>query len=217
MVLLKSTLFVKITPMTDKESLEAMSPENAIQRLLEGNLRYCTSKGMNRDLIQEVADSTNAQYPFAIVLGCIDSRVPVEILFDQGVGDLFVARVAGNFENNDIIASMEYACKVVGSKLIVVLGHESCGAVKAACDNVEMGHITALLDRIKPAISKATFNGDVSSKNKECVDEVAKSNVSLTMARIREKSAILKNLERAGEIKIIGAFYQVHSGEVHLL
>jgi len=208
---------VKYIPMTDKKSLADMTPDSAIQELLDGNLRYCTNKGKQRNLLQEVAETATGQFPYAIILGCIDSRVPIEILFDQGVGDLFVARVAGNFENNDIIASMEYACKVVGSKVIVVLGHESCGAVKAACDNVEMGHITALLDRIKPAISTATFEGEVSSKNKECVDAVAKSNVELTMERIRDKSTILRNLEGAGEINIIGAFYQVQSGEVHLL
>ncbi len=203
--------------MTSKESLVSMSPEKAIQMLLNGNLRYCTNKSKNRDLLQEVSDSKSAQFPFAIVLGCVDSRVPVELLFDQGVGDLFVARVAGNFENNDIVASMEYACNVVGSKLIMVLGHESCGAVKAACDNVEMGHITALLDRIKPAITNATFEGEVSSNNKKCVDAVSKSNVALTISRIREKSNILNELEKTGKIKIVGAFYQVHSGEVHLL
>ena len=203
--------------MTNKEYLASMTPEKAIQVLLEGNLRYCTNKGKHRDLMKEVENTATGQYPFAIVLGCIDSRVPVELLFDQGVGDVFVARVAGNFENDDIIASMEFASNVVGSKLVMVLGHESCGAVKAACDNVEMGHITALLDRIKPAISNATFEGEVSSKNMECVDEVAKSNVALTMQRIREKSLILKNLETAGKIKIVGAFYQVQSGEVHLL
>ena len=203
--------------MTSKKKSENMTPDKAIQELLDGNLRFCTNKGKQRNLMKEVENTSNGQFPFAIVLGCIDSRVPVELLFDQGVGDLFVARVAGNFENNDIIASMEYACSVVGSKVIVVLGHESCGAVKAACDNVEMGHITALLDRIKPAIAKASFEGEVSSENQECVDEVAKSNVTMTMKRIREKSSILKNLEKEGKIKIIGAFYQVQSGEVHLL
>lgn len=216
LVLLEIT-FLENSLMTKKDLLASMTPDKAIQELLDGNLRYCTNKGKERDLMKEVESTSSGQFPFAIVLGCIDSRVPVELLFDQGIGDLFVARVAGNFENDDIIASMEYACEVVGSKVIMVLGHESCGAVKAACDNVEMGHITALLDRIKPAISNATFKGEVSSKNKVCVDEVAKTNVGLTIQRIKEKSAILNKLEKEANIKIVGAFYHLQSGEVHLL
>lgn len=201
----------------DKIGLDAMTPEKAIQKLLDGNLRYYTRKGEKRDLMHEVKTTADGQFPFAIVLGCIDSRVPVELLFDQGVGDLFVARVAGNFENNDIIASMEYACNVVGSKVVMVLGHESCGAVKAACDDVEMGHITGLLNRIKPAITESNIEGEISSNNSECVETVAKTNVGLTMQRIREKSDILRNLEKNGVIKIIGAYYHVQSGKVHLL
>jgi len=203
--------------MSDKKRLDAITPDLAIKELIDGNLRFRKHEHINRDFMDEVQRSADKQYPFAIILGCIDSRVPVEILFDQGVGDLFITRIAGNFENNDIIASMEYACNVVGSKLIMVLGHENCGAVKATCDNVKMGYITALLDRIKPAIAATKISGEVSSKNKKCVDDVAKTNVILTIKRIREKSTILRKLEESGAIKIVGAFYQVHSGEVNLL
>jgi len=194
-----------------------MTPELAIKELIDGNLRFRKHEHITRDFMDEVQKSAAKQYPYAIILGCIDSRVPIEILFDQGVGDLFITRVAGNFENTDILASMEYACNVVGSKLIMVLGHESCGAVKATLDDVKMGHITDLVSRIKPAIAATEINGAMSSKNKKCVDAVAKANVDLTIKRIKEKSPILKELEAQGKIKIVGAFYQVHSGEVRLL
>ncbi len=167
--------------------------------------------------MEEVARTALKQYPFAIILGCIDSRVPVEILFDQGVGDLFVARVAGNFENNDILASMEYACAVTGSKLIMVLGHEGCGAIKAACDDVQMGHITELVARIQPAIEQTHIEGAKSSKNKHCVNDVAKTNVQLTLQRIREKSPLLRKLELQEKIKIVGAFYEISTGRVSIL
>lgn len=203
--------------MSDKKRLDSITPDLAIQELLDGNLRFRKHEHITRDFMDEVQKSATQQYPFAIILGCIDSRVPVEILFDQGVGDLFITRVAGNFENTDIIASMEYACNVVGSKLIMVLGHENCGAVKATCDDVKMGHITELVSRIKPAIAATKIRGEVSSKNKKCVDDVAKTNVALTIRRIKEKSAILNKLEGEGKIKIVGAFYHVHSGEVRLL
>lgn len=203
--------------MDKKERLASSTPELALQELVEGNARFVKNQPLKRDLLKEVHDSAGDQYPFAIVLGCVDSRVPIEILFDQGVGDLFITRIAGNFENNDIIAGMEYACEVVGSKLIMVLGHESCGAVKAACDKVEIGHITALLNRIKPAIEATKIKGEISSKNKKCVDDVAKTNVKLTIDRIREKSTILNDLEKGGTIKIVGAFYSVSTGKVSLL
>ncbi len=203
--------------MSDKKRLNSMTPDLAIQELLDGNLRFRKHEHVSRDFMDEVQRSAMQQYPYAIILGCIDSRVPVEILFDQGVGDLFISRIAGNFENNDIIAGMEYACNVVGSKLIMVLGHENCGAVKATCDDVKMGHITELVNRIKPAIAATKISGEVSSKNKKCIDDVAKTNVTLTIKRIRKKSPILKGLEKSGDIKIVGAFYHVHSGEVRLL
>jgi carbonic anhydrase len=143
--------------------------------------------------------------------------VPVEIVFDQGVGDIFVARVAGNFENTDILGSMEYSCKVAGSKLVFVLGHEACGAVKAACDDVELGNITHLLGNIKPAVKATETDGERSSKNDSFVADVVENNVKLTMQRIREKSPILKEMEENGEIKIVGGVYSISTGKVSLL
>ena len=200
--------------MNHKEKLKAMSPNKAIKELKNGNKRFVTNQNSKRDYIEEVKNSSENQYPFAIVLGCVDSRVPVEILFDQGVGDIFVTRIAGNFETNTIIAGMEYACKVVGSKLIVVLGHENCGAVKATCDNVKLGHITELISHIKPAIAKTKINGELNSKNKKAVNAIAKTNVQLTIKRILEKSSILNDMNDAGTIKIVGAYYKVSTGEV---
>ena len=200
--------------MSTKKILSQLSPEKALQQLKDGHKRFINHEHITRDFMQEVSETSEEQFPFAIILGCIDSRVPVEILFDQGIGDLFVTRVAGNFENDDIIASMEYACAVTGSKLIVVLGHEGCGAIKAACDDVKMGHITGLLENLKPAIAATKIEGEISSKNKACVDAVSKTNVTLTIARIREKSQILRTLEEKGEIKIVNAFYSINTGKL---
>jgi len=161
--------------------------------------------------------ATGGQYPKAIILSCVDSRVPVETVFDQGIGDVFVARVAGNFENTDILGSMEYACKVAGSKLVFVLGHESCGAVSAACDGVELGNITHLLKNLKPAVEAVETDGKRDSTNKEFVHDVVQKNVELTMDRVREKSSILKSMEEKEEIKIVGGVYSLQTGEVELL
>ena len=203
--------------MSKKEILNLLSPDEALQKLIDGNLRFRKSEHINRDFMKETQDTAGEQYPFAIILGCIDSRVPVEILFDQGVGDLFVTRVAGNFENDDILASLEFACKVVGSKLIMVLGHEDCGAIKAACDGIEVGHITSLINNIKPAIVNTKIIGDSTSENKKYINDVAKSNVQLTIKRIREKSSIINFLEQEGRIKIVGAYYNIDLGKVSLL
>jgi len=203
--------------MSKKEILNQLSPDEALQKLIDGNLRFRKSEHINRDFMKETQDTAGEQYPFAIILGCIDSRVPVEILFDQGVGDLFVTRVAGNFENGDILASLEFACKVVGSKLIMVLGHEDCGAIKAACDGIEVGHITSLINNIKPAIVKTKVVGNSTSENKKYINDVAKSNVHLTIRRIREKSSIINSLEKEGRIKIVGAYYNIDLGEVSLI
>ncbi len=200
--------------MSTKKILATLTPDQAIQNLKDGHERFRNHEHITRDFLKEVEETSEKQFPFAIILGCIDSRVPVEILFDQGIGDLYVTRVAGNFENSDILASMEYACKVTGSKLVVVLGHESCGAVKAACDHVEFGHITSLLGRIGPAIARTEVEGEISSKNEKFVNDVAKTNVRLTIQRVREKSVILKELEQKGEIKIVGAYYSLSDGKV---
>ena len=187
-----------------------MKPAKALERLLEGNRRF-VEQGMDEQEYQEQVNQTaGGQYPFAAVLGCIDSRVPSELVFDQGIGDIFNARVAGNVVNEDILGSLEYACKVAGSKLILVLGHTSCGAVGAAVNQVELGNITALLSKIKPALPGT---GDASME----VDEVAKRNVHLSIRRIREESKILAEMESKGEILIKGAMYDVSSGKVSLL
>lgn len=203
--------------MNKKEILHQLTPELALQKLIEGNLRFQKSEHINRDFMQETREAAAEQYPFAIILGCIDSRVPVEILFDQGVGDLFVTRIAGNFENDDILASLEFACEVVGSKLIMVLGHEDCGAIKAACDGINVGHLSGLITNIKPAITRTKIVGDVTSENKNYINDVAKTNVQLTIQRIREKSDIINKLEQHGKIKIVGAYYNLDLGKVCLL
>jgi carbonic anhydrase len=195
---------------TSKELQEQMKPSEALERLLEGNRRF-VEQGMEEQEYQEQVNQTaGGQFPFAAVLGCIDSRVPSELVFDQGIGDIFNSRVAGNVVNEDILGSLEYACKVAGSKLILVLGHTSCGAVGAAVNQVELGNITALLSKIKPALP------DTSDASME-VDEVAIRNVHLSIRRIREESKILAEMESNGEILIRGAMYDVSSGRVSLL
>jgi carbonic anhydrase len=193
-----------------KEIQENMTPEQALERLLEGNRRFRKNRPARPDLAAQVKDTASGQNPFASVLGCIDSRAPSELIFDQGIGDLFNARVAGNIVNEDILGSLEYACHVAGSKLILVLGHTSCGAVTAACNHVEMGNITALLSKIAPAVNAfGSAHADV--------DEVAMENVRLNIRRIREESEILANMEATGEIQIRGAMYDVATGKVTLL
>lgn len=202
--------------LTAKEQ-SALTPDMVIKNLLEGNKRYMNNDITPRDYPAMIRKSTNSQYPEAIVLSCIDSRVPVEDVLDEGIGDIFVARVAGNFANTDIIGSMEYACKVAGSKLILVLGHEHCGAIKSAIDDVELGNITHLLSNIKPAIDNLDdFDGVKSSKNEDYIHAVCEQNVLNTIAEIRAKSPILKSMEENGEIKIVGAIYNMITGEINI-
>lgn len=186
-----------------------MTPAAAVEQLKAGNERFLTGKGLSRDYPGEVNDTAGGQFPFAAILGCIDSRATAEQLFDQGVGDLFNARVAGNIVNEDILGSLEYACYVAGAKLILVLGHTACGAVTAATQRVELGHITALLSRITPAVDHAQDGASV--------DEVAEQNVIYSIERIRNDSAILKDMEQAGKILILGAMYDVATGKVRFL
>lgn len=200
-----------------KEEQDALTPDMVIQSFKEGNERFTRNDLTARNHSELVRKSTNAQYPKAIVLSCVDSRVPVEDVFDRGIGDIFVARVAGNFVNEDILGSMEFACKVSGSKLILVMGHEHCGAVKAAIDKVELGNITPMLEKIRPAVEKVEYSGEKSSKNEEFVSKVCESNVIHTMETIRERSPILKEMEDNGEIKIIGAVYDMDSGIVSMM
>jgi len=202
-----------------KDVQSALTPSSVLNDLLEGNQRFINNKTEATDNSALVKQTTTGQFPKAVILSCIDSRVPVETVLDQAIGDVFVARVAGNFENTDILGSLEYSCKVAGSKLVLVLGHESCGAVKAACDGVELGNITALLDNILPAVRKSAneIEGETNSSNKEFVAKTVENNVKLTIQRIREKSPILKSLEDQGDISIVGAVYSLQSGEVNLL
>ncbi|CAI8259596.1 MAG: Carbonic anhydrase 2 [Polaribacter sp. SA4-10] len=199
------------------ETQSAISPNKAIELLKEGNARFVKNKEVSRDLLAQVTDTSTGQYPFATILSCIDSRVSSEIIFDQGIGDIFSARVAGNFVNEDILGSMEFACKLAGTKVVVVLGHTACGAVKGACDDAKLGNLTALLSKIKPAVNAVISPSDPSlrnSKNIDFVNEVATKNVHLTIDNIRTQSPVLKELEDSNAIKIVGAMYDINNGVV---
>jgi carbonic anhydrase len=197
------------------EEQQALTPDAVIQNLKEGNQRYVSNTLTAENHPSMVHNASKGQYPEAVILSCIDSRVPVEDIFDKGIGDIFVGRVAGNFANEDLLGSMEYGCKVAGAKLILVLGHESCGAVKAAIDKVELGNITAMLSKIKPAVDKSQdFAGEKTTKNHDFVDYVTKNNILHTIETIKLKSAILKEMAEKGEIKIVGAYYNLETGEV---
>ncbi len=200
-----------------KEEQAALTPDMVIQSFKEGNGRFMRNDLTARNHSEQVRKSTNAQYPKAIVLSCVDSRVPVEDVFDRGIGDIFVARVAGNFVNEDILGSMEFACKVSGSKLILVMGHEHCGAVKAAVDDVKLGNITSMLAKIRPAVEAVEYSGARTSENDEFVHLACKSNVRNTIENIRKQSPILKEMEEKGAIKIMGAVYDMDSGEVSFM
>jgi len=192
-----------------KITQDSLSPKDAFNMLVDGNKRFTENLKADRDLLSQVSETSAGQYPFAVVLSCIDSRVPAELVFDQGIGDIFSARVAGNIINEDVLGSMEYSCKVAGSKLVVVMGHSKCGAVTAACKHVELGNITALLDKIQPAV-KAIDEQMSDAK----VEKVAAMNVQLSIERIRKESSILAELEAEGKINIVGAMYNVGSGKV---
>lgn len=197
---------------------ENLTPDDVLKDLLLGNQRFIENQTLDRDIKGQKIASTSKQYPKAIVLSCVDSRVPLETITDQGIGDIFVARVAGNIENEDILGSMEYACKVAGSKLVLVLGHEKCGAVSAACDDVKLGNLSSLLKKIKPAIEATTkISGKRDSSNASFVEKVVRKNIQLTIDRIREKSYILKDLEDIGVIKIVGGIYSLRSGKINLI
>ncbi len=207
----------KIDKIISKQEQDKMTPDIVLKDLMEGNKRFVENKFEYRDYSSQKISATEGQYPKAIVLSCVDSRVPVETIFDQGIGDIFVSRVAGNFVNTDILGSMEYACKVAGSKLVLVLGHEKCGAVSSACDHVKLGHITAMLKNIEPAIEQTTTEGERNSKNTEYVQAVVEKNVQLNIERIRKESPILKDLEDFGEIKIVGGVYSLETGKIKML
>ncbi|WP_445386593.1 carbonic anhydrase family protein [Robiginitalea sp. IMCC44478] len=200
-----------------KETQAMISPDGAITLLKEGNERFVQNQPASRDLLEQVQDTAGGQYPFATILSCIDSRVSAELIFDQGVGDIFSVRVAGNIVNEDLLGSMEFACKLAGTKVIVVLGHTACGAVKGACDDARLGNLTALVSKIKPAVSVVKEPSEASlrnSANASFVDEVARVNVELTIENIRKLSPVLADMELNGEIKITGAMYDIRTGKV---
>lgn len=189
-----------------------LTPQDAHQILVEGNERFVNNLKANRNLQEQVLETSKGQYPFAIILSCIDSRVPAELVFDQGIGDVFSTRVAGNVINEDILGSMEYACKVAGSKIVVVMGHTKCGAVTASCQHVEMGNITNLLGKIKPVVTDFEQRGIILEG--DAIEDVSAENVKLSIRRIRKESHILKEMEDNGEIEIVGAMYDVNTGMV---
>ncbi|MDN3643714.1 carbonic anhydrase family protein [Lutimonas halocynthiae] len=193
-----------------KELQVKTSPDAAIDLLKQGNKRFVDKKNTERDFLSQVDQTSTGQFPFAALLSCIDSRVPAELVFDQGIGDIFNVRVAGNIVNEDVLGSLEYSCKVAGSKVLVVMGHTKCGAVTAACNHVELGNITHLLSKIQPAVEVAG-NGEVDA---EAIERVALKNIELSIERIRKESPILAEMEQKGEIKIVGAVYDVASGVV---
>lgn len=199
----------------NKESQSSLTPLAALEILADGNKRFTNNLKINRNLLQQVNDTRNGQWPFAVVLSCIDSRTSAELIFDQGLGDIFSVRIAGNIVNEDILGSMEFACKVAGSKIIVVLGHTKCGAVKGACDHVEMGNLTTLLSKLRPSVNAETSTRENrSSSNSEFVENVAQINVRKTVKEIMNRSAVLKEMIDEGEIGIVGAMYNVESGDV---
>jgi carbonic anhydrase len=197
-----------------KESQTKMTPVQALQMLKDGNTRFVAGKELNRNLMQQVQQTSKGQYPYAVVLSCIDSRASSELIFDQGIGDIFNARIAGNIVDEDALGGMEFSCKVMGAKLIVVLGHTSCGAIKGACDKVELGNLTTLLKKIEPVVASVKSEGDRSSKNHEFVEEVSKENVMYGIKEIKEKSPVLKKMIDKGEIAIVGGMYDIETGKV---
>lgn len=207
-----------VTSVMTKEEQAKLTPDAVLQDFMEGNKRFHSGHTTVRDHSQQVRKSAPGQFPKAVVLSCLDSRVPVEDVFDQGLGDVFVGRVAGNFVNEDLLGSIEFACKVAGAKLVLVMGHQHCGAVKGAIDDVKLGNITAMLAKIKPAVAASQdFSGDKVSDNEKFVKYVAENNVRLAMKSIREKSPILKEMEDKGEIKIVGAFYRLTDGTLEFV
>jgi carbonic anhydrase len=198
-----------------KETQKSLTPRMALDILKEGNERFIKNLKEDRNLLDQVNDTRDGQWPFATILSCIDSRTSSELVFDQGLGDIFSVRIAGNIVNTDIIGSMEFACKVAGSKLIVVLGHTACGAIKGACDHVEMGNLTELLSKIQPAVyqEKNTTDNRTSS-NDDFVDNVAMINVKRSAEQIIERSYILEQMLEAGQIGVVGAMYNVQTGKV---
>lgn len=200
----------------DKETQKAMTPEKVLQLLREGNYRFCNNLSRNKNLLRQLAETRDGQFPLATILNCIDSRTPTELIFDQGLGTLFGIRIAGSVISEDVLGSMEFSCRVAGSKLIVVLGHTKCGAVKGACDDVKMGNLSYLLEKIRPSVElEKTVVGDRTSANGEFVDKVAEIHVRSSLDIIQEKSHVLSEMIEKGEIGLVGGMYDVSSGIVN--
>jgi len=200
-----------------KAERDRMTPGQVIEDLKKGNERFRAGKMLPHDYLDQKRTSAAGQYPAAAVLGCIDSRAPAEIIFDVGIGDTFSARIAGNVVNDDLLGSLEFACAVAGAKVLLLLGHTACGAIKGAIDDVEMGNLTGLLARVKPAITATTFTGEKSSRNPAYVDAVARTNVQLGLDNIRRRSPILADLEKKRSLQLVGAMYDLTNGVVELL
>lgn len=205
----------RLSQAPNKETQDAITPDLAIELLKKGNQRFVNGLKVNRDFHNQITQTSSGQHPFAVVLGCIDSRVPAETVFDLGIGDVFIIRIAGNIVNGDILGSLEFACKVAGAKAIMVLGHTQCGAVKGACDNVQMGNLTGLLSKIKTAVNEVTDEQNRTSKNDSFVQKVAEINVHHVVASIPNQSEILAKMIADGNLKIIGGMYDVASGAVN--
>ena len=198
-----------------KESQDKITPQKALEFLKEGNLRFVNNLKTDRNLLKQVNQTSEGQFPFATILSCIDSRTSAELIFDQGLGDIFSIRIAGNVLNEDILGSMEYACNIAKSKIIVVLGHTNCGAIISACNNVEVGHLSFLLRKIRPAIEReVTIIKERNGNNANFVNNVCINNVNQSIKQIREQSVILKDMENSGDILIIGGLYRVETGVV---
>ncbi len=203
-----------------QETQESLTPAAALQILKEGNARFCANLKTNRNLLQQVNETRDGQWPFAVILSCIDSRTSAELIFDQGLGDVFSVRIAGNFLNDDVLGSMEFACRIAGAKLVVVLGHSRCGAIKGACDGVELGHLSGLLRKIRPAVERVSDPCDPAlrtSGNETFVEAVALENVRRNVALVTERSAVLRELRNAGAIDVVGGMYDVATGAVDFL
>lgn len=196
---------------------DAMTPEQVVQAMLDGNARFLSGVHRQRDFLAEMRSSASGQYPMAVTLSCIDSRAPVEAICDLGIGDTFSARVAGNAVNDDILGSMEFSCAAAGAKVVMVLGHTKCGAIKGAIDNVVLGNLTLLLARFKSAVDATDYSGDRSGKNYGFVDAVAVTNVRMVIDTIRERSEVLAKLEKAEKIKLVGAMYDIGTGKIALV
>lgn len=198
------------------ETQQSLTPAEALKILEEGNARFRANLKANRNLLQQVNETRDGQWPFAAILSCIDSRTSAELIFDQGLGDIFSVRIAGNFVNDDILGSLEFSCRIAGAKVVVVVGHSECGAIKGACDHVELGHLGGMLKKIQPSV-QAICGDASSSKDPAMVQAVARENVRRTVAEISERSSVLAEMKAAGELEIVGAFYDVASGAVEFL